>query len=255
MTRSFTRQKIVSMPVDPVNRLDVSSIVSKWIDHPQGRYICVSNVHMSMECWDNAEFSTVVENADLVVPDGKPIALALKLLGQTQAEQIRGADLTEEILKYAQSKNAVIGFFGGSKTTLACIRKKINLNYPGIQLACMISPPYTPLSEVEAISYRQFINESGIQLLFVGLGCPKQEHWMATNVKHLNTTLVGVGAVFDFLSGEKSMAPRWVQAIGMEWFFRLVIEPRRLWKRYASTNIRFIWHFGKQYMRHCFNKT
>ena len=243
------------MCVDNTTFAETSSLVSRWIDDPKGRYICVSNVHMCMECWDNAEFSKTVENADLVVPDGKPSAIALKLLGYKQTEQIRGADLTKEILKYANSTNAVIGFYGGTETALARIREKLNSDYPGIKIGCMISPPFKPLSEVEIASYRQLIKISGIQLLFVGLGCPKQELWMTTNVKYLNTTLIGVGAVFDFLSGEKPMAPKWIRAIGMEWFFRLITEPCRLWKRYANTNARFMWYFGRQYIRHRLNKT
>ncbi len=255
MTHSFIRQRVISMCVDSTNLADTSSLVSKWIDNPKARYICVSNVHMCIECWDSKEFSKAVENADLVVPDGKPIALALRLLGQKQTEQIRGADLTEEILKYANSKNSVIGFYGGTETALARIREKLNRDYPRIKIGCMISPPFRALSDVELTDDRKLINDSGIQLLFVGLGCPKQESWMAANVKHLNATLIGVGAVFDFLSGQKTMAPKWIRTIGMEWFFRLIIEPCRLWKRYANTNIRFMWYFGRQYIRHCLNKT
>lgn len=246
----FIRQRVISMWVDAATFGAASSLVSKWIDDPKGRYICVSNVHMCMECLDNAAFADVVNNADLVVPDGKPIALALKLLGQEPVEQIRGADLTEEILKYSHFTNAVVGFYGGTATALARIRENLNRDYPGIKIGCMISPPFRALSEVELADDRKLINDSGIQLLFVGLGCPKQERWMAANVKHLNATLLGVGAVFDFLSDEKPMAPKWISAIGMEWFFRLISEPHRLWKRYATTNPKFIWYFGKQYIRH-----
>lgn len=254
MGNSSIRQRVISMCVDATTFDAASLLVSTWIDDPKGRYICVSNVHMCMECFEDTAFADVVNNADLVVPDGKPIALALKFLGQKQAEQIRGADLTEKILKYSDFKNAVIGFYGGTETALARIREKLHRDYPGIQIGCMISPPFKTLTDVELANDRQLINDSGIQLLLVGLGCPKQESWMAANVKHLNATLIGVGAVFDFLSGEKAMAPEWIRAIGMEWFFRLTSEPRRLWKRYATTNPKFIWYFGKQYLRHVLHK-
>ncbi len=250
----FIRQRVISMWVDTGTFDATTSLVFKWINEAKGRYICVSNVHMCMECLDNATFADVVNNADLVVPDGKPIALALKLLGHESVEQIRGADLTEEILKYADFKNAVIGFYGGTETALARIRETLIRDYPGIKIGCMISPPFRTLTEVELADDRKLINESGTQLLFVGLGCPKQERWMAANVKHLNATLVGVGAVFDFLSGEKPMASEWIRAIGMEWFFRLMSEPQRLWKRYATTNPKFIWYFGKQYIRYFLHK-
>ncbi len=252
MDSTLPRQKVISMGVDSVTIRDTSSLISKWKDQNKGRYICVSNVHMCIECLDNEKFAKVVNDADLVVPDGKPIALALKLLGQKKTEQIRGADLTNKILKDAQSKNAVIGFYGGTEKTLARIREKLHVDFPDIKIGCMISPPFHPLAEVEMASYRHLINTSSIQILFVGLGCPKQENWMAANVKHLNATLIGVGAVFDFISGEKPMAPKWVRTVGMEWLFRLITEPRRLWKRYTYTNIQFIWHFGKQYIKHVF---
>ena len=254
MSPEIFRQTVVSMNVDAARFQTISSRVLTWIDEPKGRYVCVSNVHMCMECLDNPAFADVVNNADLVVPDGKPIALALRLLGQEQAEQMRGADLTAEILKYSHFKNAVIGFYGGTETALARIRETLNRDYPGITIGCMISPPFRTLSAIELVDDRKLINDSGTQLLFVGLGCPKQERWMAANVKHLNATLVGVGAVFDFLSGEKAMAPKWIRALGMEWFFRLISEPQRLWKRYATTNPKFIWYFGKQYLRYCRNK-
>ena len=254
MSPEIFRQTVVSMRVDAASFQTVSSLVLTWIDDPKGRYVCVSNVHMCMECLDNPAFAEVVNNADLVVPDGKPIALALRLLGQVQVEQMRGADLTAEILKYANFKNAVIGFYGGTEMALARIRENLNRDYPGIKIGCMISPPFRALTEVELADDRKLINDSGTQLLFVGLGCPKQERWMAANVKHLNATLVGVGAVFDFLSGEKPMASEWIRAMGMEWFFRLISEPQRLWKRYATTNPKFIWYFGKQYIRYCRNK-
>ncbi len=254
MNSTFFRQKILTMGVDSITIRDASCIISRWTDDTTGRYICVSNVHMCIECFDNAAFEKVVNDADLVVPDGKPIAIALQLLGQKQTEQIRGADLTQEILKHAQVKNLVIGFYGGTEKALARIREKLQIDFPGVKIGCMISPPFHPLQEFEIASHRQLINISGVQILFVGLGCPKQEIWMAINVKYLNATLIGVGAVFDFLSGEKPMAPKWIHAIGMEWFFRLITEPRRLWKRYAYTNVQFMWYFGRQYIQHCLKK-
>ncbi|MGB5054925.1 MAG: WecB/TagA/CpsF family glycosyltransferase, partial [Nitrospirales bacterium] len=175
MSPDIFRQTVVSMSVDAASFQTVSALVLKWIDDPRGRYVCVSNVHMCIECLDNPAFADVVNSADLVVPDGKPIALALKLLGHESVEQIRGADLTEEILKYADFKNAVIGFYGGTETALARIRETLIRDYPGIKIGCMISPPFRTLTEVELADDRKLINESGTQLLFVGLGCPKQE--------------------------------------------------------------------------------
>jgi N-acetylglucosaminyldiphosphoundecaprenol N-acetyl-beta-D-mannosaminyltransferase len=120
--------------------------------------------------------------------------------------------------------------------------------FPTLNIACSISPPFRPLTVEEDEIYIQQINDAGVRILFVGIGCPKQENWMAAHKERLLCVMIGVGAAFDFFSGRKRHAPRWMQKAGLEWLFRLVSDPRRLWRRYLKHNPRFVWHFGKQWL-------
>jgi N-acetylglucosaminyldiphosphoundecaprenol N-acetyl-beta-D-mannosaminyltransferase len=201
-----------------------------------------------MEAYDNQHFQSVVNDADLVVPDGKPLAVGLKLLGNKSGQQVRGADITRELLKYCSNNGIVLGFYGGSQEAINRIKEMVSKDYPDIKLGCAISPPFRKLSVQEDNDYIEQINKSGVQILLVGLGCPKQEQWMAQHKGRVKAVMVGVGAVFDFLSGTKSEAPKLIQIIGLEWLYRLLSEPKRLWRRYAVYNPRFIWNFSKQLM-------
>lgn len=211
-----------------------------------GSYVCVSNVHMCMEVFDSEVFCQVVNDADFVVPDGKPLVWGQKLLGNKEAQQVRGQDLTMAICKSAPEKQLKIGFYGGTPETLTIMKERLVEQFPALNIAYEFSPPFRPLTSVEDIEIIDAINNSGVQILFVGIGCPKQELWMAEHKDKLQCVMLGVGAAFDFIAGSKKHAPYWMQAIGMEWLFRLLSEPRRLWKRYLKQNPRFIWYFTQQ---------
>jgi N-acetylglucosaminyldiphosphoundecaprenol N-acetyl-beta-D-mannosaminyltransferase len=237
---------ILGMRVDQVTLDKAVAMINGWAVHRESKYVCVSNVHMCMEAFDNIQFQRDVNNADLVVPDGKPLAIGLKLLGSNNSGQVRGADLTRLLLEQSKEKNTTVGFYGGTDIALSNIKTMMKQQYSEVDVGCAISPPFRELTQEEENKYIDIINNSNIQILFVGLGCPKQEKWMAKNRGHINAVMIGVGAVFDFLGGTKTEAPKWLQNIGMEWIFRLMAEPKRLWKRYAVHNPRFIWHFSKQ---------
>ena len=246
MSELVGSKSILGMRVDETSINLSANLIEEWAVTEESRYVCVSNVHMCMEAFDDSQFQNVVNSSDLVVPDGKPLAIGLKLLGSDTAEQVRGADLTKELLQLADKKKLVIGLYGGTEIAIENFGAYIELAYPNAVLGCAISPPFRPLNDQEDQEFVQEINEAGVQILFVGLGCPKQEKWMAAHRGRVNAVMVGVGAVFDFLSGEKREAPRWMRSVCMEWLFRLLSEPRRLWRRYLILNPRFIWHFGKQ---------
>ncbi len=237
---------ILGMRIDETSIAHTTSLIENRIAKNRSGYVCVSNVHMCMETFDHPDFRNVVNSADLVVPDGKPLAIGMKLLGSTTTEQVRGADLTKELLKLADKKKLVIGLYGGTEEAVGSFMNFIKLGYPSVRVGSAISPPFRLLDDREDERFVREINEAGVQILFVGLGCPKQEKWMAEHRGRVNAVMVGVGAVFDFLSGEKKEAPRLVQKLGVEWLFRLVSEPKRLWRRYLILNPRFLWHFGKQ---------
>lgn len=237
---SLIVSKILRMNVNPLTLRKVINLIERWVRNSEAKYICVSNVHMCMEVFDKKNYKKIVNNSDLTVPDGRPIFWGLRLLGYKNAQQIRGLDLTLQVCSFANKKNIPIGFFGSNKITQEKIKKNLKSLYPKLKIYFSESPPFRKLSVTENLNYIKKINKSGIKILFLGLGCPKQEIWMADNKKKLKCTMIGVGAAFDFIAGSKMVAPKWIQYIGMEWLLRFFCEPKRLWRRYYANNIRYI---------------
>lgn len=240
---------VLSMRTNVTNLAEVSSFVLASVRSGIGSYICVSNVHMCMETFDDQSFRSVVNSADLVIPDGRPISWAQKLLGYSNAEQVRGQDIMNEICRLSGKESLTIGFYGGeSDEVLAQVVSNLESTFPDIKIAYTYSPPFRPLTNDEDEHVVNEINDLGVDVLFVGIGCPKQERWMAEHKDRVQCVMLGVGAAFDFISGSKKHAPRWMQKVGLEWLFRLVSEPRRLWKRYLKQNPRFVYYFVQQWL-------
>lgn len=239
-------KNILKMHVDITSYNDVSKLVIEWIKLSGSRYICLANVHMCMETYDDLNLLEVVNQADLVVPDGRPLVWALRRLGHECVSQVRGSDLFIILCKEADKQGIPIGFYGGTNHILRDINTYLNIKFPALQIVASISPPFRNLSDEEDDEYVKEINESGARILLVGLGCPKQESWMAAHKNRINCVMIGVGAAFDFISGRKKSAPRLMQQCGIEWLYRLVNEPLRLWKRYVKHNPRFLWLIFKQ---------
>jgi N-acetylglucosaminyldiphosphoundecaprenol N-acetyl-beta-D-mannosaminyltransferase len=204
---------------------------------------------MVMEAHDSAAFQQVLLDADLVTPDGMPVVWALRLLGVRSATRVYGPDLTPLVCRAAAARGLPVGFYGGTPEVLDAMIAKLAAAYPGLNVAYRFSPPFRPLAPEEEREVARAIDESGARILFVGLGCPKQERWMARHKGEIRAVMLGVGAAFDFLAGEKRQAPRFVQTVGMEWCFRLMCEPRRLWRRYLYNNPRFVRLFAAQVLR------
>jgi len=242
---------VISMDVGLTHLGAALKSVETLANANSGAYVCVSNVHMCMEVFDSTEFKSIVNNADLVIPDGRPLSWAQKLLGHSHAQQVRGQDIMNAICEQSGTKNLNIGLYGGSADELLKqVVAKLCLSYPDIQITFSYSPPFRPLTVQEDQTIIKQINDSDVNVLFVGIGCPKQERWMAEHKKSLNCVMLGVGAAYDFIAGSKKHAPRWMQTLGLEWLFRLLSEPQRLWKRYLQQNPRFIYYFGKQLIAH-----
>ncbi|WP_175483611.1 WecB/TagA/CpsF family glycosyltransferase [Amphritea atlantica] len=232
--------------------LGIENAIDKIIDpdlNGYSTYVCVSNVHMCMEVFDSTEFRKVVNSADLVIPDGRPIFWAQKLLGAKDAQQVRGQDIMMALCQKSAESELKIGLYGGSSDmVLEQVKDQLNRTYPGIKLVYSYSPPFRALSPDEDAAVVTEINNAGVDVLFVGIGCPKQEYWMAEHKDRLRCVMLGVGAAYDFIAGSKKHAPRWMQKFGLEWLFRLVSEPKRLWKRYLKQNPRFIYYFLQQWL-------
>ncbi|MBV4356368.1 WecB/TagA/CpsF family glycosyltransferase [Parasegetibacter sp. MAH-26] len=204
---------------------------------------------MVIEAHENAKFRTQVNDATLVVADGSPVAKACKWLYGTTQERIAGMNFMPAILQKANEHHLAVFLYGSSEETLSKLSILIADKYPGVKLAGAISPPFRPLSNDEHDSFVYQINEAKPNLVLVALGCPKQEKWMADNFKKINATLLGLGGAFAVMAGVQKRAPVWMQKYSLEWLFRLIQEPKRLWKRYLITNTLFIWLLIKQKLR------
>ena len=171
-------KKILKMPVAITSYKDTVSWITKSTEESTGKYVCVANVHMCMETFDSDVFCKVVNSADLVVPDGRPLVWSLKFLGITEAEQVRGSDLLLHLCRNAEKNNIPIGLYGGTPDSLSDFKDFLRKTFPSLNIACTISPPFRPLTQEEDALYVQKINDAGVRILFVGIGCPKQENWM-----------------------------------------------------------------------------
>ena len=231
---------VVGARVDSTTYSDATDIVVDWSDRRDSRYVCVVNVHMLMEAHDSVEFRTLVNNADLAVPDGMPLVWMLRLKGRLNQPRVYGPTLMLHVLESAAHDGIPVGFYGGAPEVLESLIERIQARYENLNVAFSFSPPFRTMSPEEDIAVIEQVNSSRARILFVGLGCPKQEIWMAEHRGKVNAVMLGVGAAFDFHSGVKPQAPLWMQKAGLEWLFRLFTEPRRLWKRYLYHNPRFI---------------
>ena len=204
-------------------------------------YVCVANVHTCVESYRNKDFSNAVAQADMVTPDGMPLNLALRWLYQLKQERIAGPDLMPVLLRESEKRKLKVFFYGCTQEVLDTIREKCRVDFPQLEIAGMISPPYRALTDEETLSYEQIINDSGANLVLVSLGCPKQERWMASMKGKIDAVMIGVGAAFPMMAGVERRAPRWMQRVCLEWLFRMLCNPRRLFKRYFVTNTYFLY--------------
>ncbi|HKQ03043.1 MAG TPA: WecB/TagA/CpsF family glycosyltransferase [Actinomycetes bacterium] len=222
--------------------------VLDWAAAGESRYVCVATVNNLIEGCDDPGYNALMEAADLVTPDGMPLVWGLRLLGVPDASRVYGPDLTPLVCEEAARRGVPVGFYGGQDDVLDDLEASLTRRYPGLRIAYRWSPPFRPLTAEEEAKVADGLVRSGTRVLFVGLGTPKQERWMADH-KGLPMVMLGVGAAFDFLSGRKRQAPRALQRLGLEWLYRLVHEPRRLWRRYLYRNPRFVALFAAQLLR------
>lgn len=220
--------------------------VTEWAYGSESRYVCISTVHMVMEGHDNPSYQEIVNAADLVTSDGMPLVWGLRAQGASAAERVYGPSLTPMICERAAAEGIPVGFYGSTEVVLSNMVAQLKARYPDLQVAYQHSPPFRTLTDDEMSEEIHEIQRSGVRILFVGLGCPKQERWMASRRGKINAVMLGVGAAFDYVGGTKAQAPEWMQSMGLEWLFRLVTEPKRLWKRYLYHNPRFVMLFGSQ---------
>jgi N-acetylglucosaminyldiphosphoundecaprenol N-acetyl-beta-D-mannosaminyltransferase len=242
-------RQILGMRVDATSYSRTCGVIRDWARQRASRYVCVATVNNVMESVDSAAFRDVMNSADMVTPDGMPLVWGLRLLGVGTASRVYGPDLTLAVLELARAEGIPIGFYGASPEVLARLCGVVEQRFPGIVVAYRHSPPFRATTAEEDAAVSVAINASGARVLFVGLSSPKQDYWMAAHRGRVQAVMLGVGAAFDFVSGTKRQAPRWMMSAGLEWLFRLITEPRRLWKRYLRHNPRFVVMFARQLLR------
>jgi N-acetylglucosaminyldiphosphoundecaprenol N-acetyl-beta-D-mannosaminyltransferase len=223
-----------------------------WIDAGGRGYLCVAAVHTVMACQEDPELRAAVQGATFTVPDGQPLVWALNALGHRLPQRVYGPELMDRACARAVHTGRRMFLYGGRNPgALVQLARNLRLRHPGLKIVGGHCPPFRPLTEEEEEAVADEINRSGADVVWVGIGVPKQEKWMARMRDRLDAPLlVGVGAAFDFHAGLVPQAPDLLQRLGLEWAFRLVQEPRRLWRRYLRYNPRFVLGFARQYGRH-----
>jgi N-acetylglucosaminyldiphosphoundecaprenol N-acetyl-beta-D-mannosaminyltransferase len=237
---------VLGMKVSWTSYQHASDLILSWARQQASKYVCVATVNNVMESYDSEVFRSVMNQADLVTPDGMPVVWALRLLGHKEATRVYGPDLTPVLLEKAAAAGIPVGFYGSAPEVLNQLVARVQKRFPALNIAYTFSPPFRALTPAEDEEVIAAINQSGARILFIGLNTPKQDIWMAAHRDKVQAVMVGVGAAFDFLAESKRQAPRWMMRIALEWLFRLATEPRRLGKRYLTHNPRFVLFFGLQ---------
>ena len=206
-----------------------------------GKYICFCNVHTTVEASEDPEYMKIQNSSALTFPDGQPIVNRIQKAGYVKAERIAGPDFMEVMFNATMDGKISHFFYGSSEETIELLKKNLEEKFPGMDIRGFYSPPFRELSKEEDDEIVEMLNSSGADLIWIGLGAPKQEKWMAAHQGRIHGVMLGVGAGFNFFAGNIKRAPRWVRKIGMEWLYRLFQDPKRLFKRYFESNIKFIW--------------
>jgi len=238
--------KVLGTPIDVLTWDEAIGRLLAWARNHDSRSVCICNVHSVVTARQDEVFSDVIRKADMATPDGAPVAWLMRRLGSLGQERINGPDLMWRYCAEAARRNESIYLYGGQQRTLDILQRTLLAHFPGLMIAGAYSPPFRALTPEEDTAVVEAINDSGAGTVWVSLGCPKQEKWMAEHRGRINAVMIGVGAAFDYHAGTIQRAPRWMQRNGLEWLHRLCSEPRRLWKRYLVTNSLFIYYAGRQ---------
>jgi len=238
----IARTNILGVGVSAVNMDLAVAAIEGWIQRRERNYVCVANVHTVTECQRSEEFRRIHNRAGMVTPDGVPLVWVSRLQGARQVRRVYGPDLLLAVSEASARRGYRHYFYGGAEGVAERLAENLCARYPGLQVAGLECPPFRPLTPPEDAAAVERINAAQPDIVWVGLGAPKQERWMAEHYGRLEApVIVSVGAAFDFHAGIKKQAPHWMQRIGMEWLHRLASEPRRLWKRYLINNPWFVW--------------
>lgn len=247
MTHKVEKSQI---PVCSILGVDIAAIDMPWlIDFTKknvkllsGDYICVSNVHTTVTSFEDESYKNIQNGGILAIPDGGPLSSVGRKRGFKNMKRTTGPSYMGEVFKISKENGWKHFFYGSTQETLDKLKDKLEKTYPGLNIAGMYSPPFKSSAQLESDEVLKIINESGADFVWVGLGAPKQERWMALHQGKICGLMVGVGAGFDYFAGNIKRAPEWMQKCNLEWLYRLVQDPKRLFARYFHTNTKFIWN-------------
>ncbi|TCL70744.1 N-acetylglucosaminyldiphosphoundecaprenol N-acetyl-beta-D-mannosaminyltransferase [Hydrogenispora ethanolica] len=237
---------ILGVEIAAINMDWLLKYLKKYVKNSKGNllagdYICVSNVHTTITSYENEVYCKIQNGGLMAIPDGGPLSSIGRKRGHQQMERTTGPSLMEELFKISVECGYRHYFYGSTEETLNKLYQMLEKNYPGIQIAGMYSPPFRQMTEKEDAAIIKLINDANPDFVWVGLGAPKQEKWMAEHQGKIKGLMIGVGAGFDYFAGNIKRAPEWMQKNNLEWFYRLIQEPKRLLRRYLHTNCKFIW--------------
>lgn len=218
----------------------IKAVVANGIQNVPS-YLCAVNVHMTVEAQTDKVLKSAVNSATWAVTDGMPVAWAYSKLLKINQKRIAGMDITPELLRQADKEGLVVSVYGNTQENLDKFKVFVSKHHPNAKIGCLISPPFKELSETELNSYIQELNNANSQIIFISLGCPKQEKWMLENSKKINGVCLGIGNAINTTIGEEKRPPKNIQNLGLEWLYRLIQNPKRLFKRYLITNSKFCW--------------
>ena len=251
MEKQRKKCEILGVNVDVTNMKETIEYITQNLSELRGKYICVSNVHTTVMAYKDSEYCKVQNSAAMVLPDGKPLSLVSRKKGFKEARRVAGPDLFPEIMNLSQEKGYTHYLYGTTEDTLKKLKRELMRKYPKLQIVGMYSPPFRKLESWEDEEIVNRINETKADFIWVALGAPKQENWMFEHQDKVCGLMIGVGAAFDFQAKVISRAPRILQDLYLEWLYRIVQDPKRLWKRYLTTNFFFIWKVLQEGKKQC----
>lgn len=236
------RVDVLGVGVSAIDMALALATVGGWIDRREQRYVCITGVHGVMESQRDEALRRIHNEAGLVTPDGMPLVWLSRLRGFRHVDRVYGPDLLLACCAQSEQRGYRHFFYGGADGVAERLATRLQTRFPRLSVAGTYTPPFRPLTAEEDSEVVNTINQSAADIVWVGLSTPKQERWMADHVGRINApVLIGVGAAFDFHAGTKKQAPRWMQRSGLEWSYRLMSEPRRLWRRYLLNNSAFVY--------------
>jgi len=247
MPPDHTRCNVLGVEISAVNIPLAVATIEHWVDTRQQNFVTITGVHGVMESQSDPELKKIHNEAGMVTPDGMPMVWMNKIRGNKHVSRVYGPDLMLAVSEVSARKGYKHFYYGGNDGVADLLKEKLTARFPGLQVVGTYCPPFRKLTADEDASVCKMIDDSGADVVWVGLSTPKQEFWMHGHMGRIKTpVMIGVGAAFDFHAGLKSQAPAWMQKSGMEWFYRLCTEPKRLWKRYLRNNPLFVFNVTLQ---------